>query len=55
MFRARPVALLRPRIGIRLPIHRVRGLATVAEGSRYETILTPSPAVGGIGSIGTID
>ncbi|KAJ5701460.1 hypothetical protein N7488_009008 [Penicillium malachiteum] len=40
VFRARPVALMRPRIGLRLPIYRVRGLATVAEGSRpYDVVV----------------
>ncbi|KAJ5719662.1 hypothetical protein N7493_007240 [Penicillium malachiteum] len=39
-FRARPVALMRPRIGLRLPVYRVRGLATVAEGSRpYDVVV----------------
>ncbi|KAJ5936929.1 hypothetical protein N7466_003379 [Penicillium verhagenii] len=39
-FRARPVTLLRSRISARLPISRVRGLATVAEGSRaYDVIV----------------
>ncbi|KAJ5809172.1 uncharacterized protein N7503_001390 [Penicillium pulvis] len=39
-FRARPVTLLRPRIGVRLPICRFRGLATVAEGSRpYDVVV----------------
>ncbi|KAJ5768865.1 hypothetical protein N7520_003424 [Penicillium odoratum] len=39
-FRARPGTLLRPRIGIRLPVCRIRGLATVAEGSRpYDVVV----------------
>ncbi|KAJ5715150.1 uncharacterized protein N7483_012331 [Penicillium malachiteum] len=39
-FRARPVALMRLRIGLRLPIYRVRGLATVAEGPRpYDVVV----------------
>ncbi|KAJ5107677.1 hypothetical protein N7456_004352 [Penicillium angulare] len=39
-FRARPVALLRPRIGLRLPIRTIRGLATVSDGSRpYDVVV----------------